>query len=286
MEDSTLESCGGGNGRPTNFLVKTYQVVDDPSTDAIVSWSPNNNSFIIKDHIEFAKNVLRNYFNHDNFSSFVRQLNSYGFNKINPNKWEFANEYFLKDQYHLLGNIHRKKAVHSHSRGEVERFEFEEEIEKLSNEKASIELDIASFEKNMQAKKLHVENLMKKLEASENRHNNLKNSFEMVLQNPEFIEKMNKKIEFIFSLKCSNKRHVAENSFVDNDNNNGVMEAGNSMADNDINLRLKKVGNDFTGIDTNFEETFDENDNIIEFMEDGESVYYRIMERNTDNNNF
>ncbi|KAI5406430.1 heat stress transcription factor A-5 [Lathyrus oleraceus] len=294
MGDSTMESGAGSSGGLTKFLVKTLQLVDDPSTDDIISWSPNNNSFIIKDTIEFAKNFLKNYFKHENFSSFVRQLNTYGFHKINHDKWEFANEYFRKDQYYLLSNIRRKKTVHRHSRGEVERSTFEKEIEKLSNEKASIELDISNFKQKMPAKKLHVENLMQRLEALEKRHNNLKNSFEMILQNPILVEKMNKKIEFIFSLRFSNKRpfpDVAENAFVENDSYNGALKVGNSMTDNDSNLGLMEVGNDFTDIDTNyeflnFEDIFDENGNNFESMEEGENAHHKVMERNANNNNF
>ncbi|KAI5416170.1 hypothetical protein KIW84_041278, partial [Lathyrus oleraceus] len=105
-----------------------------------------------------------------------------GFHKIKHDQWEFANEYFLKDQYYLLGNIQGKQIVHNHSLGEVERLAFEEEIEKLENEKSSIELDISNFNQYMPTKKLHVDNLVQRLEASEYRLSNLKNSFEMVLQ--------------------------------------------------------------------------------------------------------
>lgn len=59
------------------FLMKTYDMVDDPSTDKIVSWSPTDSSFVIWDPPEFAKQLLPKYFKHSNFSSFVRQLNTY-----------------------------------------------------------------------------------------------------------------------------------------------------------------------------------------------------------------
>ncbi|MCI49654.1 heat stress transcription factor A-5-like, partial [Trifolium medium] len=46
MESST-SGGGGGGGSPAPFLVKTYEMVDDSCTDEIVSWSENNNSFIV-----------------------------------------------------------------------------------------------------------------------------------------------------------------------------------------------------------------------------------------------
>ena len=62
---------------PPPFLSKTYDMVDDPSTNSIVSWSPTNNSFVVWNPPEFARDLLPKYFKHNNFSSFVRQLNTY-----------------------------------------------------------------------------------------------------------------------------------------------------------------------------------------------------------------
>ena len=71
------QSTTGGGGGPAPFLLKTYDMVDDSSTNEIVSWSPAYNSFIVWNPPEFARVLLPTYFKHNNFSSFIRQLNTY-----------------------------------------------------------------------------------------------------------------------------------------------------------------------------------------------------------------
>lgn len=95
---------------PAPFLTKTYQLVDDPVTDSIISWNDDGSTFVVWRPPEFARDLLPNYFKHNNFSSFVRQLNTYGFRKIVPDRWEFANEFFRKGERHLLNDIHRRKS--------------------------------------------------------------------------------------------------------------------------------------------------------------------------------
>jgi heat shock transcription factor, other eukaryote len=63
---------------PAPFLTKTYQLVDDPTTDHIVSWGDDRiSTFVVWRPPEFARDILPNFFKHNNFSSFVRQLNTY-----------------------------------------------------------------------------------------------------------------------------------------------------------------------------------------------------------------
>ena len=64
------------NGPPP-FLNKTFEMVEDPRTDPIVSWSTTFDSFIVWDPYKLSIDLLPKYFKHSNFSSFVRQLNTY-----------------------------------------------------------------------------------------------------------------------------------------------------------------------------------------------------------------
>jgi len=88
------------------FLTKTFQLVDDPTTNHIVCWC-GEASFLVKDEPRFAAELLPSVFKHNNMSSFVRQLNSYGFSK-SSGSWIFSHEKFRRGRADLLNWITRK----------------------------------------------------------------------------------------------------------------------------------------------------------------------------------
>jgi heat shock transcription factor len=80
MEAAPLSSSVATTGNKEDmapFLEKTYDIVNDPNTDAIVSWSSTNNSFVVWNLAEFTYFILPTYFKHKNFLSFIRQLSTY-----------------------------------------------------------------------------------------------------------------------------------------------------------------------------------------------------------------
>jgi len=95
--------------QPPPFLIKTFDIVEDSETDDIVSWSEDGNRFTVWKPMEFARDLLPKNFKHNNFSSFVRQLNTYGFRKTNPDQQQFENELFMRGRRDLLGEIQRRK---------------------------------------------------------------------------------------------------------------------------------------------------------------------------------
>ncbi|GKV04981.1 hypothetical protein SLEP1_g17055 [Rubroshorea leprosula] len=94
---------------PTPFLTKTYQLVDDSTIDDVISWNNDGSTFVVWNPTVFASDLLPKYFKHNNFSSFVRQLNTYGFRKVAPERWEFSNEFFRRGEKRLLCKIQRRK---------------------------------------------------------------------------------------------------------------------------------------------------------------------------------
>ncbi|AEO61706.1 hypothetical protein MYCTH_2312138 [Thermothelomyces thermophilus ATCC 42464] len=64
----------------TAFIHKLWSMLEDQKIQHLISWTANSDSFVIQPSHEFSK-VLAQYFKHTNISSFVRQLNMYGFHK-------------------------------------------------------------------------------------------------------------------------------------------------------------------------------------------------------------
>eukprot|EP00242_Pyramimonas_sp_CCMP2087_P015713 CAMPEP_0198206808 /NCGR_PEP_ID=MMETSP1445-20131203/10343_1 /TAXON_ID=36898 /ORGANISM="Pyramimonas sp., Strain CCMP2087" /LENGTH=355 /DNA_ID=CAMNT_0043879651 /DNA_START=474 /DNA_END=1541 /DNA_ORIENTATION=- len=92
------------------FLNKTYNLVDDPSTDHIVSWSAGGRSFTVWQPVVLERDLLSQHFKHSNIASFIRQLNNYGFRKVNPDRYEFASPGFIKGKRELLATLQRADA--------------------------------------------------------------------------------------------------------------------------------------------------------------------------------
>lgn len=95
------------------FVRKIFQLVSDNNTNSIVSWSDNGTTFTVWNAQAFQKQILPQYFKHSNLCSFIRQLNTYGFHKVNCSNGEggnlqFSHPQFQKNGKHLLPNICRK----------------------------------------------------------------------------------------------------------------------------------------------------------------------------------
>ncbi|PSK35380.1 hypothetical protein C7M61_004625 [Candidozyma pseudohaemuli] len=118
LEDAKIQ----GPKTQTVFIHKLYDMLEDLSLSHLIWWLPSHDSFCLYPGEEFS-NVLAQYFKHTNIASFIRQLNMYGFHKVNDSfhsdekgtpsgqtRWEFrhAANQFRKGDVELLRLIKRK----------------------------------------------------------------------------------------------------------------------------------------------------------------------------------
>jgi hypothetical protein len=109
-EGSPSRSSGDRSKRaePTPFIMKLYELVSDPSTDDLCAWTDTGDAFVVLEPGRFTSEILPRYFKHHNFSSFVRQLNQYAFNKCSCVRLEYRNPNFRRGRYDLLALIERR----------------------------------------------------------------------------------------------------------------------------------------------------------------------------------
>lgn len=119
------------------FLLTPCSFLDSSNNTDLIRWSDDGNSFIVLDEDEFARTLIPELFKHNNYASFVRQLNMYGFHKkvgLNANSMKAAekkvkdpnvywHEYFKRGRPDLLWLIQKpqSKSNSKRKRGDEKR---------------------------------------------------------------------------------------------------------------------------------------------------------------------
>jgi hypothetical protein len=138
------------------FLRKTYELINtcDPE---VATWSVDGMTFVVKDPKRFQFEFIPKYFKHNNFSSFVRQLNFYGFHKVKSDPlqlddadfseeskyWKFHHENFMRGRPELLNEIRKSNRTEAAEKQEVDALRHE--IMTLNDHILSLKRDLESM---------------------------------------------------------------------------------------------------------------------------------------------
>lgn len=170
------------------FLTKLYQLVNDPATASLVSWTDAEGlSFTVYKPSEFGRDILPKYFKHNNFSSFVRQLNQYGFHKQNPDRWMFGHDSFRKSRPDLLKNITRRRPKQPPISSAV--------LPRTLSRQAVVELGNYDVEGEVKSLKRHKDILIKELVVTRQKEDQLKNRCDTLESRVSNLENSSKQMQ-------------------------------------------------------------------------------------------
>ena len=198
-----------------SFLSILYDILNDISYNDIISWNIEGNGLIIKNIIKLCEIILPKYYKHNNYSSFVRQLNIYGFHKsqgLITDGEKFEHETFGKkitrEQIReiLVKNKEKKSLIsnqfYNHEELSMTNFmynnkeynlkhllvhilensknisELKQEIVEINSQNKKLEQNIEEIKNQFNGHNIFLEKFLKKKENNKNKkiNNNLKKS--------------------------------------------------------------------------------------------------------------
>mmetsp|Transcript_1004 Transcript_1004/g.1947 ORF Transcript_1004/g.1947 Transcript_1004/m.1947 type:complete len:444 (+) Transcript_1004:244-1575(+) len=113
-EDEQADSTERRGGVSISFPIKLHTILDQVEADGlghIISWQPHGRCFVIHKPKEFADHIMPGYFRQTKLTSFQRQLNLYGFNRITrgDDSGGYYHELFLRGKPFLCHRMVRTK---------------------------------------------------------------------------------------------------------------------------------------------------------------------------------
>ena len=198
------------------FLLKLYEILSKDEYSKIIRWSQNGVYIIISNIDALSKKILPIYFNHQNYSSFVRQLNMYNFHKIRTEQND-QEQYFINESLNKFKTFDEIKNFKRKEKSSQKCLFFKDEDSKikytiLPNKK---EEDIQNKAENLELNENDDKNIdnFKEIIASGKLNKNIKDKLMIFLLNKSkdnYEKKKKKKIKNKLKEKKEKKDEVNE----------------------------------------------------------------------------
>eukprot|EP00563_Minutocellus_polymorphus_P003415 CAMPEP_0181040000 /NCGR_PEP_ID=MMETSP1070-20121207/10801_1 /TAXON_ID=265543 /ORGANISM="Minutocellus polymorphus, Strain NH13" /LENGTH=450 /DNA_ID=CAMNT_0023117953 /DNA_START=248 /DNA_END=1600 /DNA_ORIENTATION=- len=109
MRGASKKVSGLRGRREPSFVVKLHSILTNPAFEDIISWLPHGRAWRVHQRGAFEEHVMRLYFRHGKHSSFMRQVNGWGFQRIfqGPDYGGYYHELFLRGMPHLAMEMRR-----------------------------------------------------------------------------------------------------------------------------------------------------------------------------------
>jgi HSF-type DNA-binding len=117
---------------PVLFPWKLHEMLDNSSSrtmESVVSWLPQKNAFRVHNVKNFMDTIMPKYFKQTKYRSFQRQLNMWGFERINcgPHKGGYFHKYFVRGNVSLC-NLMRRQKIKGVKGGQAAHFSIHSQV--------------------------------------------------------------------------------------------------------------------------------------------------------------
>ena len=204
------------------FLLKLYEILSKDEYSKIIHWSQNGTYIIITNIHALSKKILPIYFNHQNYSSFVRQLNIYNFHKIRT-------EQEVQEQYFINESLNKFKTLN-----EIKNFKRKEQNKQkclfFKDEDSKIKYTILPNKKEE-----NLQNIDEKIELNENDDKTIE-KFKEIISNGTLDKNIKEKI-MIFLLNKSKENYEKNKEMKNSLNEIKIKE-------DDVNEQINKINSE------------------------------------------
>ena len=104
-----------------SFLVKLFNILNESQYKSYIRWGPDGQSVVISDSNGLTKKVLPKFYNHNNYASFVRQLNMYNFHKVRSNQ-KNGEEKYIHNEFKKSKTLKEIQSIHRKMRKDKKKY--------------------------------------------------------------------------------------------------------------------------------------------------------------------